>query len=221
MTSNAANLSTNCPIPTLGEDGPRHRTVVAVDVQGFSDKPNPAQRIIRDVLPACLAVAFHWSGIDWPACAYSDRGDGALIVLPAGADTIPLLNPLPGWLATVIGDHNGRFGAPERFALRMAVNAGTVHDDLSGHTGGTINDTARILDARPLRRALAGTGAPLAVAVSTAVHDDFVRHGYNGIDPATYVRCRVSVKRTRTWAWVHVPFAERRRVRRAIRWGYR
>src|SRR5687768_9971870 len=114
---------------------PLLRTVVAVDVQGFSSRPNPAQQSIRKALPAHLAPAFGRAGIDWAQCAYGDRGDGALIVLPPGADTVPVLKPMTELLSIAIREHNGRVTEQNRFALRMAVNVGSVHDDHPGHTG--------------------------------------------------------------------------------------
>lgn len=197
--------------------GPENRTVVQVDVAGFAGRPNPAQQHIREVLPSQLATAFGNAGIDWLRCHYGDRGDGGLIVLPSGGSPLPVLQAAVPGLARAIAEHNAAHGTDPawQFVLRVAVNEGTVHVDPGGFTGSTINDTARIVDAKPLRRVLRRTGAPLGVAVSTTVYDNYVRHGYGAIEQTEYVKSRVAVKEFKSRVWIHVPDVDTRKVRRA------
>lgn len=195
---------------------PEVRTVVLVDVTGFSARPNPAQRRIRQLLPEQLTAAFRDAHIDWKGCDYGDRGDGAVIVLPPETDAVTVLTEVLPRLATAVSAHNvACHDDPAlRFALRAAVHWGTVHPDHGGFTGSTINETARLVDTTALRRVLRRTGATLAVAVSTAVYDNFIRHGYDSLRRADFVPTRVAVKGFRAKAWIHVPHLPAQKIRR-------
>jgi hypothetical protein len=200
-------------------NNPESRTIVCLDVAGFSGRPNPAQLRIREALPVQVATAFSDAGIDGSRYDYDDRGDGALIVLPAEVDPLPVLGVVVPALALAVARHNAAHNAdPARqFVLRVAVNWGTVHRDGGGFAGSTINETARLVDAEPLRRALRKTGAALGVAVSTSVYDNYVRHDYGGIEHTDYVESRVVVKQFRSKMWIRVPHVDTRIVRRTAR----
>ena len=71
--------------------------------------------------------------------------------------------------------------------------------------GEDVNLLFRMLDARPLRKALAGTGAELALAVSRYVHDSLVIQHPSRVDPALFRPIIARVKRTRVSAWIYVP----------------
>ncbi len=192
------------------------RTVVLVDVTGFSARPNPAQRHIRQVLPGQLTAAFGAAGIDWSRCHYGDRGDGAVIVLPVETDAVTVITRLFPELATAVAAHNSAHHAdPARcFVLRCAVHWGTVHPVRDGFTGSTVNEAARLVDTASLRRVLRRTGATLAVAVSTAVYDNFIRHGYDRIHYRDFVPTRVAVKGFKAKAWIYAPHMPAREIRR-------
>jgi hypothetical protein len=61
-----------------------HRTILAVDVEGFGDplRTHRDQLAVREGLYGALASAFNRVGIPWSDCDHEDRGDGALIVIP-------------------------------------------------------------------------------------------------------------------------------------------
>ena len=74
-----------------------------------------------------------------------------------------------------------------------------------------INLLFRILDARPLRTALASTGAGLALAISGPMYDS-VGRGHPalvGPDPPRHIN--TTVKGTKVNAWIYVPGAPLRR----------
>ena len=57
-----------------------HRTIVAVDVEGFGDRrrTNRNQLAIRDGLYRAMREAFCQVGIPWADCDHEDRGDGTV-----------------------------------------------------------------------------------------------------------------------------------------------
>lgn len=89
----------------------------------------------------------------------------------------------------------------------MAIHAGDVRIDDYGVTGRPKVVLARLLDAEPLRAALAEAPdtATVAVIVSDSFHDDVVCHGHEGIDPDLYAPVTVRVKETEARAWLHIP----------------
>ena len=62
--------------------------------------------------------------------------------------------------------HNRAHPRPEQSRLRMALHAGEVRYDEHGVTGASVNLAFRLLEAGPLKQALAGSPGPLAVIVS-------------------------------------------------------
>ncbi len=57
-----------------------HRTIVAVDVEGFGDRCriNPHQVAVREGLYRAVRQAFHAATIPWAECHREDRGDASL-----------------------------------------------------------------------------------------------------------------------------------------------
>jgi hypothetical protein len=77
------------------------------------------------------------------------------------------------------------------------------YDD-HGVTSGAINLAFRLLEAGPLRAALAGSAGVLAVITSDWFFDEVVRHSL-GTRPGDYRAIPVDVKETTTVGWISVP----------------
>jgi hypothetical protein len=92
----------------------------------------------------------------------------------------------------------------EQIRLRMALHAGEVYYDEHGVTGAAINLAFRLLDAYPLKAALAESPGVLAIIVSSWFFDEVVRQS-DVANPASYRPIRVAVKETNTVAWISVP----------------
>ena len=60
-----------------------HRTVVAVDIEGFGDRrrTNRDQVAVRDGLYRAMKEASLQAGISWVDCHHEDRGDGMFILV--------------------------------------------------------------------------------------------------------------------------------------------
>lgn len=191
---------------------PMHRTIIYVDVEGFAspDRTNADQTAVRGGLYHALAEAFTSAGVPWHECYHEDRGDGALILVPPEVPKNILVSVIPGVLGAAVHEHNRTYHRQARIRLRMAIHAGEVLPDQHGVAGAAINLTARLLEAKVLKRALRRSTGPIALIASHWFFDDVIRHHPAGV-PGSYRRVRVSVKQTKTIAWLRrpdVPFAQ-------------
>ncbi|MFD0630602.1 hypothetical protein ACFQ9X_02000 [Catenulispora yoronensis] len=177
-----------------------------MDVVSFTrpDRDNVDQLAIRDALYATLRDAFEDSGIPWRQTVREDRGDGVLIFVSADVSKVLLLGKLPSRLGELLDRGNAQRAPRQRFRLRVAVHAGEVHHDAHGYAGYDVNLAFRLVDAQPLRAAMAGNQAPVGLIVSEGVHDGVLRHRYGGLDPAAYERVRVQVKTADVAGWIRV-----------------
>ena len=181
-----------------------HRTIVVVDVEGFGDqrRTNPHQLAVRDGLYHAMQDAFGRAGIPWDNCGHEDRGDGVFVLVPAEVPKALLAESLPPVLVTALRAHNDGHPGPERIRLRMALHAGEVHYDQHGVTAVAVNLAFRLLDADPLKAALASSSGVLAVIVSSWFFEEVVRH--SGAAPG-YRPVEVAVKETTTTGWICLP----------------
>jgi len=183
-----------------------HRTIIAVDVEGFGDwrRINSHQVAVREGLYRVLMQAFRAATIPWSGCYHEDRGDGVLILAPPEVAKSVFVKSLPDQLVEGLREHNNTHPAPEQIRLRMALHAGELHYDDHGVAGASINLTFRLLDAGPLRSALAGSPGVLALITSSWFFEEVVRHS-PAAHPAAYRLVRVRVKETDAVGWVHLP----------------
>ena len=146
-----------------------HRTIVVIDVVGFGEqcRTNAHQVTVRDGMYQVMGEAFDRVGISWDDCDCEDRGDGLLILVPAEVPKGLLVESLPFALVTALRGHNGTHLGPEQIRLRMALHAGEVRYDQHGVTGMAVNLAFRLLEAAPLKQALASSRGVLAVISSS------------------------------------------------------
>lgn len=183
-----------------------HRLVVVVDVEEFGDRRRTSTRpvAIRNGLHAALRQAFDAIDVTWDACYHEDRGNGIFILAPADMPKSPFIDTLPHALAAELREHNAIHPAEERIRLRMALHAGEVIYDAHGVTAASINLAFRLVDAEPVRAALANSPGVLTVITSEWFFDEVVRHSHE-TDPATFRPVRVVDKETSTAGWVSLP----------------
>ena len=181
-----------------------HRTIVIVDVEGFGDyhRTNADQVAVRAVLYRSLREAFGRAGISWEGCRREDRGDGMFVLVPAEVPKGLLVEKLPLALAADLRVHNDMYAGQHRIRMRMALHAGEVRYDEHGVTGASVNLAFRLLDASPLKTALAGSPGVLAVIASSWFFEEVVRHSAVA---TAYCQVKVSVKETMTTGWICLP----------------
>jgi tetratricopeptide (TPR) repeat protein len=183
-----------------------HRTILVVDVEGFGAqrRTSPQQVMVRDGLYRALRQAFRNTNIPWADCYREDRGDGVVILAPAEVPKRAFVEFLPHALAEALHTHNRMHRAEEQIRLRMALHAGEVNFDDHGVTSASINTAFRLLEARPLRAALAESHGALALITSSWFFDEVIRSGPVS-NSATYRPVRVVVKETTTVGWISLP----------------
>jgi class 3 adenylate cyclase len=193
---------------TLAPDLPRHRAIVALDVEGSTARTNPTKAKLRQAMYELLEEAFRSSGItDEHRDPFVDCGDGILaLIRPVDQAPKPLLlNQVVPVLSELLIDYGARF--PElRFRLRVVVHAGEVHFDRRGCFGEAIDVSFRLLEAPTLKARLQQSDDSLVLVVSDDIYRSVVRHGYHGIDARTYEQSVQVDVGGRTYAgWVYVP----------------
>ncbi len=182
-----------------------HRTVVALDVEGFGarQRTNRNQVAVRDGLYRALREAFQEAGVPWADHDHEDRGDGVFILVSSEVPKSLFVEALPPALVSALRRHNSTHPDAERIRLRMAVNAGEVNYDAHGATGASINLTFRLLESGLVKEALAGSSGVLAVIVSSWFFEEVVRH--STVDITAYYPALVTVKETTATGWICLP----------------
>ncbi|MFC6092932.1 ATP-binding protein [Saccharothrix lopnurensis] len=183
-----------------------HRTIVVVDVEGFGDprRTLPHQLGTRAGLYRVVEEALRAAGVAWEDCYHEDRGDCVFVLVPPDFPKGPLVEVVPGALVAALRTHNDACPPEQRVRLRVAVHAGEVAFDGHGATSTALTTAFRLIDAAPLKRALAGSPGVLALVVSRWVFDEVVRNSAV-LDPTTFRPAPVSVKETRDTAWIALP----------------
>lgn len=184
---------------------PKHYSILAVDVEGFSDpyRDDRARLAVRANLYQVLRESFQSAGLSWPPDGYEGQGDGAIMLISPLVPKVLLIDPLLACLAAALTDHNRDVRLAERFRLRCAVHAGEVSQDEHGMSSTDLILTCRMLDAAELRASLRQTAGPLATIVSDGIYQAVIRHGYRDIDPTAYHPVKLRAKRNHLHAWLH------------------
>lgn len=181
--------------------------MLGIDVAGFSSdaRTEDAREHLRAVMYKALIDALEGSGIRWADCSHKDEGDGAIVTLMPGFPADALIAGLPKRLRDQIGHHNRMSTEANRMQLRMAVHVGRVCWDAHGVVSDDLTRLARLLDADPVRAALAGSGTELAVVVSDYVYETHVLRRPSLADPADFKPLHCMVKHTPVTGWLYLP----------------
>jgi hypothetical protein len=174
-----------------------YRLLVAVDVEKYSKRTAMEQLRAQTDLRQVLEDAASRSGLDRGAWHKQVRGDGELAVLPAEVDVPCVVGAFVHGLETALADLNdARVGRPA-LRLRLALHHGTLAPGPFGPIGDAPILVSRLLDASPLRRALADQRhGDLGLVVSDALYNDVVRTGFCSLTPDDFAPIRVTTKGT-------------------------
>ena len=201
---------TRLPSKTLAPpNGGQVCALFAVDIAGFTraDRDDDIRLYLHEELYRILEQAFDGSGIPWKSCFPEDRGDGALVVIPPSIAAKAIIDPLPERLRSLIRRHNHVSCDAARIQLRAAAHLGPVDHDGHGFIGSDVNFLFRMLDARPLKSALASTGADLALIVSDYVYRSIVCRHPSMVSPDAFHLVRFQVKYAKAQAWTYLSSA--------------
>ncbi len=181
--------------------------IVLTDITAFSAhrRSDEDRLILRRTMYDMLQRAFEAAGLMWRELHTEDRGDGTLIVVPPDTPASAVAARALGHLAAALRWHNQSASDALRMQLRVALHAGPVIRDAQGVTGHAINQTARLVQARILRKKLDETQADLGVIVSAYIYDNVIRqHEGQPMDATLYRKIRFRVKESALTAWIHL-----------------
>jgi class 3 adenylate cyclase len=192
----------------LQQPSTQHRTIIVIDVEGFTD---PTRRMthlleVQEGLYKVLEAAFGEAGIDLEECRVEDRGDGALILIPPTITKNLLADQLPGRLIAGLLRYNAIHNDESKVKLRVGLHAGEVRINARGAVSPAINLAFRILEAGAAKSALAESSGVLALIASTYFFEEVIAEDV-GLAPENYRQIPVSVKKTKTKAWLWLPGA--------------
>jgi hypothetical protein len=199
------------PLPAAGL--PHYRSIVALDIERSTTRPNPIKGELRNKTYELFEAALRMAGIDRRHHdRFIDRGDGILALIHP-VDQVPkaiLLNRAVPFLSRLLTEYNAslpRHSQPQRqLRIRVVVHAGEVHYDANGCFGEALDVAFRLLDAARVKRALRETADPLILVISGDIYSSVVRHGYDGIDhQAFHPLVRVQVAGSRYPGWIRIP----------------
>jgi hypothetical protein len=150
--------------------------MVLVDVAGFTGKERMLihHMAVRKGLYAVLEEAFTKARLDWSACYYEDRGDGAMILVPPDVQAVVLADDLLDRIVSALRDHNEVHAREASIQLRLVLHSGQVEKDENGVAGPALNFAFRLLAAPVAKRSLRESGGLLAVVVSDLFYADVI-----------------------------------------------
>jgi hypothetical protein len=189
--------------------GPIHRSIVALDIEGSTERTDLVKAELRRALYDFMDQALKAASITEEHLEhFTDRGDGVLILIRPH-DEVPktvLLNLLIPELTVLLAEYNTSLARPEdRLRVRAVVHAGEVNYDGRGFFGGALDVAFRLLDSPQLKKALKETAAsPLVLVVSQEIFSGTVCQGH--VDREAYkpfVSRRIAGRSHR--GWVHIP----------------
>jgi hypothetical protein len=181
--------------------------IVSCDIACFTDpaRDDDIYRVVRQGLYRAVPAAFNAGGVPWADCYHEDRGDGILIVVPPETAPPATVASVSVWLDAEVRRYNKAASPAARIQLRAGLHAGPVHHDDHGLYGAAVIHACRLIDAWPVRDALAAPGADTVFAVSAYVYDTVIRHSPGLVNAAAYRQIDVRVKKSTFTAWMTSP----------------
>ncbi|MGW0433071.1 hypothetical protein ACWDV4_11095 [Micromonospora sp. NPDC003197] len=185
---------------------PDRRLIMFVDMESYSRNDDMGQfhaqsnfqRIMRDSAELC--------GLDRNGWVTQANGDGEFAIFPPGTSEPRIIAELVPAMDRVLRDHNRQAADHARIRMRVALHQGLVTPAENGFAGKAVVTAARLVNAEPVRKALASfPDAGVALIVSAAIHRDVVSQSYSGIRRDRFRRVRAEVKSFAEEAWVFVP----------------
>jgi hypothetical protein len=194
---------------------PVHRSILALDIESSTSRPNPIKAELRHEVYRFLHTALAYARVEPEICdPFEDRGDGVLALIHP-VDHAPktyLLSRFMPELCRLLVDYNLGLPAAERplrqLRLRVVVHAGEIHFDDNGFFGEALDLACRLLDAPGFKKALRSVSAPAALVVSDDIYYGIVKHGYDGLrEEAFGTGVVVQMAGRRRRGFVHLPAA--------------
>ncbi|MFD5624559.1 hypothetical protein [Streptomyces yangpuensis] len=192
---------------TGAQGGRQRRLCLIVDVEKYSGRSHRAQMRVQDGVAQALDYACERGGVRRQGCALQDRGDGQLLLLPAGVDEAKAVPGLVRGLRDMLPVLNARAADDEQIRLRAALAQGSVERAPLGFVAWSVELASRLLDSAELRTALAESAdSDMALIVSADLYSDTFATGAGGLTGSAFRPVRVDIpeKRFSSDAWISV-----------------
>lgn len=184
---------------------PVHRSLVAVDIEGYSLRLNQGHIELRSALRRILADSFDIVGVEIVPEEQQDQGDGFLTLVRPEVSKVVLVDGLVREIENALRRYNRYQTQGGKIRLRVALHSGELHIDEAGFPGEATVTVMRLIEAEQVKTALANAPKDLAVIVSDSLYQDVVAHDYGSIVHEEYMQVEVAVKNFRRPAWIRVP----------------
>ncbi|MYW01069.1 hypothetical protein [Streptomyces sp. SID3343] len=185
-----------------------HHSILALGIENFGTRSSAARDSLRRAMYDVFAGARERTGLlPDEDIVVEDHGDGFVVLFPATVSTVLLAGSFVRALDDGLSERAPLFDTAHTLRFRVALHHGMAKRDARGWSGEAINTTCRLVDAPPLRVALAAaTKAHLVFVVSDEIYQGVIRHGCHGIDAGAYLPVDFEAKRgTRLRGWVTAP----------------
>ena len=186
---------------------PTFQAIVVVDIESFGSRANPFQVSLRRAMREVIRESCGQTHIDWDTVEALDRGDGLILLVPPATSTVTLAGAFVRMLDAMLRERAAMSSDAHRMRLRVALHEGNCQRDETCWVGEAINTACRLVDAQPLRDALAAAPeARMALIVSNEIYQGVIRHDYPLIDAASFGPAVIDAKElTGEKVWISVP----------------
>lgn len=186
---------------------PARRLLIAVDARGYGAAPGGQHRFIQEGMLAVLDEAARRSGLNRDEWDRQVGGDGELAVLPAGVDEPSVVEVFPRALYDALRRYNRYLKEDRRLRLRLAVHFGPAAPGPLGYVQEGPVTVSRLCDAKPLKDALAASGAYLVVIFSRVIYEHPIcsEDTLLDLEKLRKVRVVMPAKKFDQDAWIWIP----------------
>ncbi|GIJ50879.1 hypothetical protein Val02_77650 [Virgisporangium aliadipatigenens] len=175
-----------------------------MDIEGSARRDDLAFRRMRDDLYEILDRVTLGDGISATALSCQDCGDGMRVIVPL--DVVPpasIVDAFVAGLTAGLREHRRYVDAHARIRLRVSFDIGLIESHRHNWTGEPLIRAARLVDALPVRDALAtARDLDLVVVVSDEMFRTVVRHGFGMYGPTRFREIQVQIKEFNSPAWL-------------------
>jgi hypothetical protein len=187
---------------------PRGRTIVGLDIEQSTSRPDPVKAEFRVMLYELFEAALRSADIGPDRRGpFMDRGDGLLVLIDP-AEQVLLLNRVVPVFGQLLAGYNAGLPPQRRLRVRVVVHAGEVRDDDDGCFGEALDIACRLLDAPAAKAALKAAPGPLLLVLSGDVYDSAAGQGGRGReDFRPLVTVHVAGREHPGWVCVPASFA--------------
>jgi HD domain len=149
---------------------PRHRAIVALDIEQSTSRPDRVKAELRTMLYELFDAALRSADIGQDhRDPFTDRGDGLLALVDPAEQNLLLSRVVPVF-GQLLAGYNAGLPAQRRLRVRVVVHAGEVRRDDNGCFGEALDIACRLLDAPEARAALKAAPGPLLLVISGDIY---------------------------------------------------